>query len=196
MIHLKMLQNIPEYLNKKSKLFLITSGLVSVLFIGYFDYLTGYEISFSLFYLLPIFLITWFVNGKTGVIISILSAISWLTADLLSEHHYTHPAIPYWNMSIRVGFFLIFTFLLAKLKFIMEEQARNILKLQKALAEINTLSGLLPICSSCKKIRDDKGYWNQLETYISEHSEAMFSHGICPECAKRLYPEYYKETYD
>lgn len=51
-----------------------------------------------------------------------------------------------------------------------------------------TLSGMLPICASCKKIRDDKGYWNQIEAYITEHSEAKFSHGICPECMKKLYP--------
>ena len=61
-------------------------------------------------------------------------------------------------------------------------------ELQKALAEIKTLRGILPICSSCKKIRDDEGYWNQLETYIQEHSEAVFSHGLCPECGKKLYP--------
>ncbi len=62
--------------------------------------------------------------------------------------------------------------------------------LVKALKEIKTLTGLLPICSSCKKIRDDKGYWNQIESYISKHSKAEFSHGICPECAKKLYPEF------
>jgi AmiR/NasT family two-component response regulator len=62
-------------------------------------------------------------------------------------------------------------------------------ELQDAFAEIKTLRGILPICSSCKKIRDDEGYWNQLETYIQEHSEAVFSHGLCPECAKKLYPE-------
>ena len=56
-----------------------------------------------------------------------------------------------------------------------------------------TTSGLLPICSSCKKIRDDKGYWNQIEGYIREHSDATFSHGICPDCTKALYPEYYKK---
>lgn len=72
------------------------------------------------------------------------------------------------------------------------ERERLIHELQEALAEVKTLSGLLPICSSCKKIRDDKGYWNQLESYISKHSEAEFSHGICPECAKKLYPEFYK----
>jgi len=53
------------------------------------------------------------------------------------------------------------------------------------------LSGLLPICASFKKIRNDKGYWEQMEIYISEHSEADFSHSICPECAKKIYPENY-----
>ncbi len=61
-------------------------------------------------------------------------------------------------------------------------------KLMKALKEIKTLSGLLPICASCKKIRDDKGYWNQMEGYIQQHSDAQFSHGMCPDCAKKMYP--------
>lgn len=62
-------------------------------------------------------------------------------------------------------------------------------KLINAMEEIKVLSGLLPICSSCKKIRDDKGYWNQIEDFIQEHSEAKFSHGICKECVKELYPD-------
>jgi CheY-like chemotaxis protein len=70
-----------------------------------------------------------------------------------------------------------------------EERERLIHELEDALAEIKTLRGILPICSSCKKIRDDEGYWNQLEAYIQEHSEAVFSHGLCPECGKKLYPE-------
>lgn len=64
--------------------------------------------------------------------------------------------------------------------------------LQEALAEVKTLSGFLPICANCKDIRDDEGYWQQIERYISDHSEAQFSHGICPECAKKFYPEFYK----
>ena len=63
------------------------------------------------------------------------------------------------------------------------------------MAEMNSLRGLLPICSRCKKIRDDKGYWNQIEEYIREHSEAEFSHSICPKCAKDLYPEIYATLY-
>ena len=62
--------------------------------------------------------------------------------------------------------------------------------LKEALNKISTLRGLLPICAACKKIRDDKGYWNQIETYIMEHTDADFSHGICPDCAKELYGEY------
>jgi len=70
-----------------------------------------------------------------------------------------------------------------------EGQKKLIGKLQDALARIRTLRGLLPICSSCKKIRDDKGYWNQIEAYVSDHSEAEFSHSICPDCIKKLYSE-------
>ncbi|MFH1672516.1 MAG: PAS domain-containing protein [Pseudomonadota bacterium] len=75
------------------------------------------------------------------------------------------------------------------------EQGRErlITNLQNALAEVKTLSGMLPICASCKKIRDDKGYWNQIEGYISTHSEVEFSHGICPECEKKLYSEWLDE---
>ena len=62
-------------------------------------------------------------------------------------------------------------------------------KLSKALKEIKRLSGLLPICASCKNIRDDRGYWTQIEGYIQEHSDAQFSHAICPACAKKLYPD-------
>jgi hypothetical protein len=60
---------------------------------------------------------------------------------------------------------------------------------EAALSEVKILSGFLPICASCKKIRDDQGYWQQLESYIRDHSEAEFSHGICPDCARRLYPD-------
>ncbi len=62
--------------------------------------------------------------------------------------------------------------------------------LENALASVKTLAGLLPICSNCKKIRNDKGYWEQIEKYICEHTNADFSHGICPECAEKLYPGY------
>jgi hypothetical protein len=68
-----------------------------------------------------------------------------------------------------------------------------IIDLQSALSEIKKLSGLLPICSYCKKIRDDEGYWQQIEAYIRDHSEADFTHGICMECVRDFYPDYYEQ---
>jgi hypothetical protein len=69
--------------------------------------------------------------------------------------------------------------------------SKLVVELQEALAKVKALSGLLPICASCKKIRDDKGYWTQVEVYIKDHSEADFSHSICPDCAAKLYPDFY-----
>jgi DNA repair exonuclease SbcCD ATPase subunit len=78
-------------------------------------------------------------------------------------------------------------------KKIERENDSLILDLKEALDNVKQLSGLLPICASCKKIRDDQGYWKRIETYITEHSEAQFTHGICPECSKKLYPELHKK---
>ena len=70
-----------------------------------------------------------------------------------------------------------------------EEREKLIKELKDALAKVRQLSGMLPICAGCKKIRDDKGYWNQIEVYIRDHSEAEFTHGLCPDCAKKYYEE-------
>ena len=81
-------------------------------------------------------------------------------------------------------------------KRIEEERRKLIHDLQDALTKIKRLRGLLPICASCKKIRDDKGYWNELEAYISEHSEAEITHGFCPDCMKKLYGVVLEEDTD
>jgi len=70
------------------------------------------------------------------------------------------------------------------------ERERVLEELREALTQVKTLSGFLPICSACKKIRDDAGYWNQVEAYVMAHSDVEFTHGLCPECINRLYPEY------
>jgi PAS domain S-box-containing protein len=75
-------------------------------------------------------------------------------------------------------------------KHLEDERERLILELKDALAKVKLLSGMLPICASCKKIRDDQGYWRQIESYIKEHSEAVFTHSICPACMEKLYPDH------
>jgi hypothetical protein len=77
-----------------------------------------------------------------------------------------------------------------KEQYLNQELRNTVDQLLKTQQEVKVLQGLIPICSHCKKIRDDKGVWNQLEFYIQDHSEATFSHGICPKCAEQLYPDY------
>ena len=76
-----------------------------------------------------------------------------------------------------------------KRQLIENEKDFLIYELRQALDEVKALQGIIPICASCKKIRDDKGYWHQVEAYVTTHSKASFSHGICPDCFKELYPE-------
>jgi len=95
-----------------------------------------------------------------------------------------------------VSFFLVFALAIFSVRRWKETRnANNLLlrrnkSLQEALSEIKQLRGIIPICAACKKIRDDKGFWHQFELYVRDHSEAEFSHGICPECMKKVYPEF------
>jgi hypothetical protein len=96
------------------------------------------------------------------------------------------------SMSVFIMFAMIF-FSVRRWKQV--RYANNLLlqlnkNLQNAFTEIKQLKGIIPICAECKKIRDDEGFWHQVESYVRDHSEAEFSHGICPECMKKLYPEY------
>ena len=109
-------------------------GLCGVLVVGSVDYLTGYEVSMSLFYLGPVALAAWYSGRRIGILIAVLSCTSWYLADLAAGNQYSHPAIPVWNALIRFGFFLITGLLLAEL--------RNSLRAQQSLARTDGLTGL------------------------------------------------------
>jgi hypothetical protein len=98
-----------------------------------------------------------------------------------------------WHFTRLIAYFVALLLIFKIYKNIEKEKGKILIELQEALKNIKVLKGFLPICASCKKIRDDKGYWNQIESYIKEHSEAEFSHGICPECAEKLYPDMYQD---
>ncbi len=103
-------------------------------------------------------------------------------------------AYPVFDEQGQLSQMIEYTLDITERKRIEAERDKLIKDLQRSLAKVKTLSGMLPICASCKKIRDDQGYWNQIEAYIHKHSEATFSHGICPECTHKLYPELSKES--
>jgi len=125
--------NIVVRLEGRSNLFWTIAAIFLIAGIGLVDLLTGYEIAFSLFYLVPISLVTWFVRKHFGVVVSIVSALVWLMADIASGHSYSHPAIYYWNTTIRFSFFIIVVLLLSAL--------RNTHYHAKELARIDNLTG-------------------------------------------------------
>jgi len=100
-----------------------------------------------------------------------------------------HRATPVYDEDLElIGAFLVFTDITER-KQAEREREELIQRLEQAIKEIKTLSGLIPICASCKNIRDDEGYWTHLETYLQKHSDAQLSHSICPDCQARLYPD-------
>ena len=122
-----------EHLEKLSKPLWLAITCLLIMGLGTLDFLTGYELSFSLFYLLPIALVAWFAGKRFGIAASIISACVWLAADVLSGNQYSHPVIYFWNSAIRFGFFIIVTLLLALLK--------NTLEHEKSLSRIDRLTG-------------------------------------------------------
>ncbi len=188
-----------EYLHRlnQSKTRLYGTGIVLTFIVGFFDYLTGQEIGVAVFYLIPIGYMTLFSPGTApGYMFSLLSCGAMILSDYFAGKAFTNYLVDLWNLLVHLLFFIIFVFLLRKLKFEFFERERLIRELRDAMKEIKTLSGLLPMCAWCKKIRDDRGYWKQVETYISEHTKAEFSHGICPECARKVYPGLFDKEKD
>jgi len=181
-----------DYLEKKPSPFIWVIALLLNLIIGVIDYLTGYETGMELFYLMPIGLLSWLVNRRAGIIMSVISTATILTSDLFAGKVIQSYLTEYWNILVYCGFFIVVVDLVSGEKIISDNNKILIGKLQKSIDEIKTLSGLLPICSACKKIRDDDGYWKQIEHYISEYTEAKFSHSICPVCKEKLYPGFGK----
>ena len=147
------------------------------------DYGSGYQISTSLFYLLPITLGTWAIGRRVGLILSIISAGFWLAADVLNGHPYSNAFISVWNAGIRLGFFAIVVIILAALKTTLEQRDRVIRELEETLRKSKTFDGVRPICGSCRRIRDTDGDWLTIEDFIREKSNIEFASGICPDCA-------------
>ncbi len=124
------------YLTRQPKAFLITSGFTLVLLVGVIDYVTGGELSVSIFYLIPISLAVLFVNRRAGVLLSVLSSAVGLTADLMVGHPYSHPIIVYWNNAIQMGFFVTIVFILSALKIEYGKIVKLNIDLQDTLSDL------------------------------------------------------------
>jgi len=145
------------------------------------------------------------LSGKSGTIVGLdyrgvlvlaayepVQALNW---GIVAKIDMSEVRAPFIRAAAISGFLGIFAIIAGTIIFIkltnplINNLNKTVAELEEALSNVNQLSGLLPICASCKKIRDDKGYWTQIEAYIRDHSEAEFTHGICPDCAKKLYED-------
>ena len=164
---------------------ILLSLLLAIGGMGYVDCITGFELSFFVFYFAPIAYGAWRLGLLPGLVLSVCSAVSWALADSFSGHTYSNPAYAVWSTLARLTAFLIVAWLTAKTTELLTRERIISAKLRASLAEIKVLQGLLPICAECKKIRDEGGEWVQMEGYIQSHTTAKFSHGFCPQCAKK-----------
>jgi hypothetical protein len=153
------------------------------------DYITGYELGFFAFYFLPIAFAAWRLGLFSALVTAIFSAMVWFSMDALTGHAYRNNIVAVWNTIIRLISFIIIGWGLAWIHDLLLKERNSTAELRRALAEIKILEGILPICASCKKIRSEQNQWQQMEVYITAHSKAQFSHGLCPECAKRYLEE-------
>jgi hypothetical protein len=161
--------------------------LCLLLFVGWLDYTTGPELGFFVFYFIPLVVVAWYGTTLWSLGFSALASVLWFAADNYTGQHYSSPSIGYWNAGIRLIAFVFTTLMIMRVKHLLHHERQLNEELSRAMAEIKVLSGLLPICAACKKIRDEQGTWHQIEVYIGKRSDATFSHGICPECLVRLY---------
>lgn len=175
-------------------LIVIVVSTISVIALGLVDYFTGWEFGFFVFYFVPIAYAAWNAGLRQSIFVSLFSSAIWFLADHLLQHNYSSPFFSFWNTLIRLLSFLLISFFISKIAALLSAEKKISENLKEAMKQIKILRGFLPICASCKKIRNDQGYWEQIESYIHTHSEADFTHGLCEECARRLYPEIYPDV--
>jgi hypothetical protein len=173
---------------------LLSIGVLAVVGIG--DYLTDWYFLFDAFYLVPLALVTVYAGRRAGTYMALACSVVWLVslypqrASLLAGAPSPSPLIWVWNFAGRFALQTAFAWILASLREEIAAQRRLVTELHAALDQVARLQELLPICAWCKKIRDDTGYWKQLDLFMQEHDYAKFTHGICPDCEAKLKAEY------
>ncbi|MCB9727827.1 MAG: hypothetical protein H6746_04975 [Deltaproteobacteria bacterium] len=163
----------------------LATALLWLVAVGLLDRATPPFLGLSYFYLPAAAFVTWHAGRRAGATIALVATVVWYLAD---AEGVDFPGIlaRAWNAGIRLAFFLTVVYLLAALRATLRRQDSLITELRDALAEVRTLRGLVPICAWCKKIRDDAGYWKSVESFIEAHTEAEFTHGMCPDCHERI----------
>ena len=137
-------------------------------------WVTRHEVNVFVFYFIPVALAAWRINAMSSYAVGMLCAFVGFLVDRHSGSAVVSPMVTLWNVVMRLIAFIVIGYLVGRIQTLLTASRK----------EVKVLSGLLPILAKCKKIRSDKGYWHQLESYLYEHTEVRFSHGLCEHCYK------------
>jgi hypothetical protein len=178
--------------------FLITLGAFVIYLILFVLVLKQGGKGYGYFVLIPLITVSFIYGLKGGMILGLLShplnqLLFYFITHSISWENFKGMKLTAWGAAFVVGVSIGYMRdLNRRYKQTLEKLEKTNTELNKALKDVQVLSGLIPICVNCKKIRDDEGFWQQVEDFIRERSGAEFSHGLCPDCAKQLYPEVFK----
>ncbi|MES2089821.1 MAG: hypothetical protein V4532_07575 [Pseudomonadota bacterium] len=153
--------------------------VASLALCGLLDYVTGYEVSVFVVYVLPIVLSMRFFGWRGGSLVALLCATVWVIADMATGHHYSGPWVVYWNALNRLAFFMC---VVVGVHYTQSTLAVNRKRLE-------AFSGPLPICTQCHRIGARNGYWQTFDSYLCEHGGADPQHKVCPDCARQRYAQ-------
>ena len=148
------------------------------------------QLSFGNLYLFPVALASWAGGIRWGLLAAFLGAVCWGIGNYATAAVYDQVGYRFWTMGNDVTTFGFMAWLVDRFHSALVEQQAIAESLKRALNEVKTLEDLFPICAWCKRVRDDKGYWNQIEDYLALQKGAKISHGICPECREKAQVEF------
>ncbi len=164
-------------------------SLAGILGLGVLDYVTPFEFDVFIFFSIPVALAAWAVGRWAGVLTALLAAVAWAGAHFLESNPYSSPFYAGWNAILHMGWMLLVALALARIRTDLDRERQLNTALGAALEQVKVLQGLLPVCAWCHRIRDAEGNWGELESYIRKHTDAEFTHGICPACKNRVLKE-------
>lgn len=165
-------------------MFLVAVGLLGAVTAG--NVLTPFGLGFSAFYVIPVLIATWAAGMHWGLAFAFLSAFIWYGVDWASGHSFPSEVYRLWDAFNHLVAYSMVAAVAGKLRqaYLREQTLREDLEI--SLRNVHELEGLLPMCAWCKKIRNDEGYWQEVEAYLKPRTKASFTHGICPTCSEKM----------